>query len=156
MATRPPVMDLEDGTDHMLQSFRRASRASIRLLAIGGLAGIAYAIWRLKPDRLVPKAQSPEEHGFGRVLADKYYVDELYDQTVVKPTYSVSRGLLWRGVDTGIIDGLATISSGTNAVVYVWYDNEFGYSCQVIRVMEEMAGAQRPAFPTRPTQITAA
>jgi iron complex outermembrane receptor protein len=31
-------MDLEDGTDHMLQFLRRASRASIRLLAIGGLA----------------------------------------------------------------------------------------------------------------------
>jgi glyceraldehyde 3-phosphate dehydrogenase len=56
---------------------------------------------------------------------------------------------------TGIVDGLATVSAGTNAVVYVWYDNEFGYSCQVIRVMEEMANAQRPAFPTRPTQVTA-
>ena len=54
---------------------------------------------------------------------------------------------------TGVVDGLATVSSGRNAVVYVWYDNEFGYSCQVIRVMEELAHAQRPAFPT---QITAA
>jgi glyceraldehyde 3-phosphate dehydrogenase len=48
---------------------------------------------------------------------------------------------------TGIIDGLATISSGTNAVVYVWYDNEYGYSCQVLRFMEQMADAQRPSFP---------
>jgi glyceraldehyde 3-phosphate dehydrogenase len=56
---------------------------------------------------------------------------------------------------TGIVDGLATVSAGTNAVVYVWYDNEFGYSCQVIRVMETMANVQRPAFPTRPTQVTA-
>ncbi|MET1006652.1 MAG: glyceraldehyde-3-phosphate dehydrogenase [Propionibacteriaceae bacterium] len=48
---------------------------------------------------------------------------------------------------TGIIDGLATICTGTNAVVYVWYDNEYGYSCQVLRVMEQMAGAQRPSFP---------
>jgi iron complex outermembrane recepter protein len=31
-------MDLEDGTDHMLQFLRRASRAAIRLLAVGGLA----------------------------------------------------------------------------------------------------------------------
>jgi glyceraldehyde 3-phosphate dehydrogenase len=29
------------------------------------------------------------------------------------------------------------------------------YSCQVIRVMEEMANAQRPAFPTQQTQVTA-
>jgi glyceraldehyde 3-phosphate dehydrogenase len=48
---------------------------------------------------------------------------------------------------TGIIDGLATISTGTNAVVYIWYDNEYGYSCQVHRVMEQMADVQRPAFP---------
>ncbi|WGW14034.1 glyceraldehyde-3-phosphate dehydrogenase [Saxibacter everestensis] len=47
----------------------------------------------------------------------------------------------------GIVDGLATICSGNNSVVYVWYDNEFGYSCQVIRVLEEMAGAHPPAFP---------
>jgi glyceraldehyde 3-phosphate dehydrogenase len=55
---------------------------------------------------------------------------------------------------TGIVDGLATVSADTNAVVYVWYDNEFGYSCQVIRVMEEMANAQRPALPARRMQVT--
>ena len=47
----------------------------------------------------------------------------------------------------GIVDGLATIASGKNLVLYVWYDNEFGYSCQVVRVMEEMAGVHPPAFP---------
>ncbi len=40
----------------------------------------------------------------------------------------------------GIVDGLATICTGNKAILYVWYDNEFGYSCQVIRVLEEMAG----------------
>nr|WP_246224078.1 glyceraldehyde-3-phosphate dehydrogenase [Pseudarthrobacter psychrotolerans] len=47
----------------------------------------------------------------------------------------------------GIVDGLSTISNGKNLVLYVWYDNEFGYSCQVVRVMEEMAGVNRPVFP---------
>ncbi|NYE94569.1 glyceraldehyde 3-phosphate dehydrogenase [Psychromicrobium silvestre] len=47
----------------------------------------------------------------------------------------------------GIVDGLATISHGKNLVLYVWYDNEFGYSCQVVRVMEEMAGVHPAAFP---------
>ncbi|WP_028265538.1 glyceraldehyde-3-phosphate dehydrogenase [Arthrobacter sp. MA-N2] len=49
----------------------------------------------------------------------------------------------------GIVDGLATIANGKNLVVYVWYDNEFGYSCQVVRVVEEMAGVKRPSFPVR-------
>ena len=47
----------------------------------------------------------------------------------------------------GIVDGLATISDGTYLVLYVWYDNEFGYSCQVVRVAEELAGLHRPSFP---------
>ncbi len=49
----------------------------------------------------------------------------------------------------GIVDGLATIADGTFLVLYVWYDNEFGYSCQVVRVMEEMAGVHPPAFPVK-------
>jgi glyceraldehyde 3-phosphate dehydrogenase len=48
----------------------------------------------------------------------------------------------------GIVDGLATLSTGKNLILYVWYDNEFGYSCQVVRVMEEMSGVARPSFPT--------
>jgi glyceraldehyde 3-phosphate dehydrogenase len=47
----------------------------------------------------------------------------------------------------GIVDGLATIATGNKVVLYVWYDNEFGYSCQVIRVLEEMAQAQAPTLP---------
>lgn len=47
----------------------------------------------------------------------------------------------------GIVDGLATIVTGDSAVLYVWYDNEYGYSCQVIRIIEQLAGshpAHRP------------
>ncbi|PYG98980.1 glyceraldehyde-3-phosphate dehydrogenase [Arthrobacter stackebrandtii] len=47
----------------------------------------------------------------------------------------------------GIVDGLATISTDKHLVLYVWYDNEFGYSCQVVRVMEEMAGVHPRQFP---------
>ena len=47
----------------------------------------------------------------------------------------------------GVVDGLATIAERERAVVYVWYDNEFGYSCQVVRVIESMAGVHLPALP---------
>jgi glyceraldehyde 3-phosphate dehydrogenase len=56
----------------------------------------------------------------------------------------------------GIVDGLATIANGTFLVLYVWYDNEFGYSCQVVRVMEEMAGVHPPAFPAKETEARVA
>ncbi|GIX29618.1 MAG: glyceraldehyde-3-phosphate dehydrogenase [Porticoccaceae bacterium] len=39
-----------------------------------------------------------------------------------------------------VFDSQATIVNGDNAVLYCWYDNEFGYSCQVVRVLEKMAG----------------
>ncbi|WP_081192923.1 glyceraldehyde-3-phosphate dehydrogenase [Halomonas sp. BC1] len=42
----------------------------------------------------------------------------------------------------GIVDAKATIANGTHAVVYVWYDNEFGYSCQVIRILQHMSNVQ--------------
>ncbi|MCM5703194.1 glyceraldehyde-3-phosphate dehydrogenase [Larsenimonas salina] len=39
----------------------------------------------------------------------------------------------------GIVDGEATIADGRQIVLYVWYDNEYGYSCQVVRLVEKMA-----------------
>jgi glyceraldehyde 3-phosphate dehydrogenase (phosphorylating) len=49
----------------------------------------------------------------------------------------------------GIVDGLATIADGTDVVLYVWYDNEYGYSCQVVRVIEAMAGTHPLVLPER-------
>jgi NADH-quinone oxidoreductase subunit L len=68
--------------------------------------GIWIAWSRLKPQALVPQAQAKPEEGFERVLEHKYYVDEMYDKVFVRPTFSTSRNLLWRGIDIGLIDGL--------------------------------------------------
>ena len=48
-----------------------------------------------------------------------------------------------------VYDAQATIVNGTQAVVYLWYDNEFGYSCQVHRILEQMAGIQYATFPKK-------
>lgn len=47
----------------------------------------------------------------------------------------------------GIVDSRATIVEDNRAVLYVWYDNEFGYSCQVVRVMQQMSGILYPSLP---------
>lgn len=47
----------------------------------------------------------------------------------------------------GIVDSKATIVSGKRLVLYVWYDNEFGYSAQVIRIVNQMAGVNYPSYP---------
>ncbi|PPL18595.1 glyceraldehyde-3-phosphate dehydrogenase [Microterricola pindariensis] len=49
----------------------------------------------------------------------------------------------------GIVDGLATIATDNNLILYVWYDNEFGYSCQVVRVLEVMAESHPRVLPAR-------
>ena len=47
-----------------------------------------------------------------------------------------------------VVDSQATIVAENRITLYVWYDNEFGYSCQVMRVIRDMAGI---AFPTVPS-----
>lgn len=47
----------------------------------------------------------------------------------------------------GVVDSLATIVQGNRCVLYVWYDNEFGYSCQVVRMVQKMAGVELPCLP---------
>ena len=46
-----------------------------------------------------------------------------------------------------IFDAKATIVNGDRVVMYLWYDNEFGYSCQVHRILEQMAGIRYAVFP---------
>ena len=104
-------------------------------VAIAAL-GILIAFVRLKPASLVPKAQSPAEHGFERVLANKYYVDEAYDAAIVQPVVGVSRGLLWRGIDNGLIDRLTRLivqskdddaAVGTSVPMGGWLTRTVGY-----------------------------
>jgi len=42
--------------------------------------------------------------------------------------------------EPAIFDSVATIVEDNRCVLYVWYDNEYGYSTQVLRVLQEMAG----------------
>lgn len=46
-----------------------------------------------------------DEKGFGKVLENKYYVDEAYDKTVVNPIFRSSESFLWKIFDVKIIDG---------------------------------------------------
>jgi NADH-quinone oxidoreductase subunit L len=81
------------------------------IVAIVGIALAAF-IWlkrREIADRLA--ATFPRVH---RLLLNKYYVDEVYDATIVQPIRIVSQEGLWRGVDVHIIDGAV---NGTASIV---------------------------------------
>jgi glyceraldehyde 3-phosphate dehydrogenase len=53
----------------------------------------------------------------------------------------------------GTVDGKATIVNGNKVVLYVWYDNEFGYSCQVVRVLQKLKGIVHTRFPATSPQV---
>lgn len=46
-----------------------------------------------------------------------------------------------------IVDANAAIVDGDTAILYLWYDNEFGYSCQVVRTVQYISGIEYPTYP---------
>jgi NADH-quinone oxidoreductase subunit L len=97
----------------------------VALAVLIAAVGVGIAVARLKPQTLVPKSQSPQEEGFEKVLVNKYYVDEIYDDAIVKPIVGTSRGLLWRGIDAGLIDGLGVNGAGKLARFVGWVGSQF-------------------------------
>ncbi len=47
----------------------------------------------------------------------------------------------------GIVDSLATIVQSNRCVLYIWYDNEYGYSHQVVRIVEKVSGINLGHWP---------
>jgi NADH-quinone oxidoreductase subunit L len=77
-------------------------------IAIGiALAGwtIAHLIYVARPEISARLATSAA--GLRTLLANKYYVDELYDAVIVRPLVRISDTVLFRSVDAGAIDGTA-------------------------------------------------
>jgi NADH-quinone oxidoreductase subunit L len=87
------------------------------LVAVAGLV-LGYRATLARP---VPTpAEAPAERGFARVLFRKYYVDEIYDALIVRPLLALSRVVLWKGVDQGLVDGAAVNGSAAVARGVGW------------------------------------
>jgi len=71
---------------------------------------IADRLYRQKPDR--PAQLAHAVPGAYKLLANKYYVDEIYGATIVKPLLGFSRYMLGWVVDTGILGGTAWLIGG--------------------------------------------
>jgi NADH-quinone oxidoreductase subunit L len=81
------------------------------LIAFVGIAIATFIWWRR---RELADAMARSFAPIHRLLLNKYYVDELYDATIVQPIKAVSQHGLWRVFDVGIIDGAV---NGTGALV---------------------------------------
>ena len=63
-------------------------------IAVLGIS-LGWLYFRAQPLRQMP-----------RLLENKYYVDEIYDATIINPIHVGSREGLWKLFDVGVIDGL--------------------------------------------------
>jgi NADH-quinone oxidoreductase subunit L len=72
------------------------------VVAFAGI-GLAWLFFLKKPE--LADATAARFSGVHKLLLNKYYVDEFYDGVIVQPIKRMSSGVLWRGVDAGMIDG---------------------------------------------------
>ena len=79
-----------------------ALMATATTAALVGI-GLAALFWLKRSD--LADAMADRFRGFYRLLLNKYYVDEVYDTSIVQPVKLISEQVLWKGVDEGVIDG---------------------------------------------------
>jgi NADH-quinone oxidoreductase subunit L len=90
-----PVLGKEGSEDMTLVAISSAA----------GLIGIGIAYWMYVVSPTIPDQIVSRFAGLYTLIYNKYYVDEVYDATVVDPIVGGSSSVLWRGVDVGLIDG---------------------------------------------------
>jgi NADH-quinone oxidoreductase subunit L len=79
---------------------------------VAATAGLLVA-WRM----YAKDAKRGPSEGLHKVLYNKYYVDEIYQAAIVGPLMWLSRNVLWKVVDVGVIDGTVNgIASGATAI----------------------------------------
>jgi NADH-quinone oxidoreductase subunit L len=92
----------------LFPAVEEAENATLMGISVAaGFVGIliAYVMYVAKPGMADSFASSMK--GLYTLVYNKYFVDEVYDATVVKPVVGGSREVLWKGVDVGVIDGIA-------------------------------------------------
>ncbi len=84
------------------------------VLATGiAVAAVAGALWWYRRATIVSAREDTTQwRGIDRLLEHKYFVDEVYDAIIVRPVLWVSRSILYRGIDRGLIDRLGVEGLG--------------------------------------------
>ncbi|MDT0594039.1 glyceraldehyde-3-phosphate dehydrogenase [Glaciecola petra] len=92
-------------------------------------------------------ASQTDKEGINTYLRDASLFSNLQHQIdFTASTEIVSTDLVGTRAPS-VVDSQATIVADDRATLYVWYDNEYGYSCQVMRVVTDMAGVSVPTIP---------
>ncbi len=92
-------------------------------------------------------AHAPTRDELNTHIRDVAYDSPLSEQIAYSASSEVVSTDFVGTPEPAIFDSVATIVQDNSCVVYVWYDNEYGYSVQVVRVMRHMVGMHIPALP---------
>jgi NADH-quinone oxidoreductase subunit L len=79
------------------------------LAALLGLL-LADTLYRRKPE--LPAKMAKNSRALYGLVANKYWVDQIYGALVVKPLLVISRYGLWGGIDRGVIGGGGRVLAG--------------------------------------------
>jgi NADH-quinone oxidoreductase subunit L len=114
----PGTTSVEAAAEPAAEAENTSSEISLMALstvvALAGI-GIATLVYLRRPgtaDRIAARFSGPY-----KLLLGKYFIDELYDETVVQPIKKTSTVVLWRGMDAGLVDGTV---NGVGLVVRGW------------------------------------
>ncbi len=117
-----PVFGSHEGAEVLSEAAAHSLELTLAVVAVVSALlglGIAYWLYLKRPEKAdgLAKSMAPAY----RTLLNKYYVDELYDATIVKPLLWISTNVFWKvadvaGIDgavNGIADGITTIGDRT-------------------------------------------
>ncbi len=89
-------------TEGVLHSGEHGVSIELLLLVISVLVALTVVFYSFK--KFSKKEKFPPETGFGKILENKYYLDEIYDKAIVEPIRNVSDKILWGILDIKVID----------------------------------------------------
>lgn len=80
-----------------------SSFIEILLMALSVLVSVAAILFAFRKYSKVESFR--EEKGLGKIIENKFFVDELYDKAIINPLKKTSEVFLWNFIDIKIIDG---------------------------------------------------
>jgi len=103
--TPTPATEAEVGHPASAEHEDRGTELALMFTSVGvaviGFAGAWYLYYK-RTD--LPAKMAASAGGLYRLVLDKYRIDELYGAVVIRPLILLSRNVLWKGIDQGIID----------------------------------------------------
>jgi NADH-quinone oxidoreductase subunit L len=111
-----------EGSEHdAAVATEQLERGLMVVSTVVALGGIGLAVFFFEARRSAASALAGRFSGMHRLLLHKYYVDEIYDATVVQPITIVSEEGLWKIVDVkwidGVVNGVGETISGVSELL---------------------------------------